>query len=107
MPFQAQAFDEWTNTDTAFQVGYSILHIIDWGQTREIINNGYSESNLILGEYPSKGKINTYFAVTLIGHAAISYVLPHDYRILWQVIWIGMEARTVAWNYNAGIKLGF
>lgn len=100
---------EWTKTDTAFQVGYSIFHIIDWGQTRDIAKNPdkFQESSWYLGKHPSVGKVDTYFGLTLIGHTTVSYLLPSKYRRWWQVGWIGIESYHVGRNINAGVKISF
>ena len=109
IPIQVDAFDEWTKKDTNYQLTYAVFHIVDWGQTRTIAKNSnkYSELNPILGKHPSIGKVNTYFLTTLVGHTAISYMLPKKYRRYWQVVWIGLEAGTVAHNYSVGIKTSF
>ena len=122
------AFDDWSKTDVGLQIAYTALHIIDWGQTRWMNENPskqvvfytynkntnsvdcgnarvyYFEQNPLLGKYPSKTKIDLFFAATLIAHTAISYVLPSNYRKLWIGATIGLEAYTVNGNFNAGVK---
>ena len=100
---------DWNKTDTAFQIVYTTLHFIDWWQTLDIARNPdkWSETNPILGDHPSVGRVNAYFTLTLIGHTAISYILPKDYRRIWQVVWIGIEAGYVVHNYRAGIRIRF
>lgn len=116
--------NDWTKTDTAWQLTYTALHVADWGQTLHIrecdrestVFNGqtyykggcdHSEGNPILGEYPSRGEVNTYFMTTLILHTAIAYYLPPKYRRVWQIAWIGVEANMVSHNINAGVKFSF
>lgn len=114
----AHAESDWTTTDTALQVTYSVLHVMDWLQTRQIAANPdrWHETNPILGEHPSKGKVDAYFATTLIAHTAISYLLPKEvdalgYKVparnIWQMVWIGVEAGYVAHNYSLGIQAKF
>lgn len=105
----AQAFDQWTKTDTTFQIAYTTLHVMDWGQTLDISKNTekWHETNPILGRHPSCEKVNYYFATTLIGHTAIAYILPKDYRRIWQMVWIGIEAGYVIHNASIGIKMRF
>lgn len=105
----ALASDHWTKTDSLYQISYSLLHVMDWGQTLEISRNPdrWEETNPILGEHPSTGSVNTYFATTLLAHAAISYLLPGEYRRIWQVLWIGIEGGTVVRNYSIGIRCQF
>lgn len=103
------AFDKWTKTDTIFQLTYSVIHIVDWGQTLNTAKNydKFYEKNKILGTHPSTNNVHKYFLITLVGHAAISYVLPHPYRRYWQFIWIGFQLGNVAANYNAGVNINF
>jgi len=103
----AQA-DDWSTADTVRQGVVTALLIADWAQTRWIVKNPVDshERNPILGEHPSAGQVNTYFAVAVIGHAAISYVLPRGWRDGWQYVWIGVELETVRANY-VGIRYGF
>ena len=110
MPFQAQAFDEWTKKDTAYQITYSIFHVLDWRQTQNIAKSEEHciyESNPIIGQCASSSDVNAYFIATLALHTSIAYMLPSQYRRLWQITWIGLEAGTVALNYSAGIRLDF
>jgi len=129
--FAEEPGTDWTTQDTVFQVAYSALHIIDWGQSRYIANSPDScragkdrtvvcvpsrqETNPILGEYPSQDKVDLYFGLTLPAHAAISYGLRKSgWKLfdtplvtLWQSVWIGIEGYQVGDNYSAGIKMDF
>ena len=102
--------DPWTKTDTALQVTYSALHVMDWSQTLHLARNPdkYSDGSIILGGEPSTGRVNSYFAITLIGHAAISYALPKPERTWWQGLGIAVEAYCVHHNhYAVGVKVSF
>jgi len=73
------AENDWTIGDTIAQSTVTALFITDWKQTQYIAkhpkdpmlpNGTYqwrAESNPILGEYPSTGRINNYFAIVLSG----------------------------------------
>lgn len=98
---------DWTKEDTLRQIAYSTVHIIDWKQTLYLVEHNIPEGNPILGLYPSEGKVNTYFFTTLIGHTAISYILPPKFRKTWQYIWFVIEAGCVTHNYSGGVKFGF
>ena len=66
--------DEWTTNDTYREITYQGLAAIDWLQTRNIAKNpNYYEQNPILGEYPSVGKVNAYFAITGIVHYGVKF----------------------------------
>ena len=108
--------DEWRKEDTYRQLAFSGLLAIDWLQTLEISKScsgegaypyRYRESNIFLGECPSRGDVNTYMAVSMLGHAGISYVLPHKWRVAWQYVWIGIEVQATSKNFNAGIRVEF
>ncbi len=99
----------WTKADTQRQLVYSALHVIDWGQTRDIANRPkeYQEQNLYLGKHPSIQRVDTYFALTLLGHAYISYILPPEQRKIWQYISIGVRFQIVSINYSLGVNIHF
>lgn len=118
--------DDWTTADTARQGALTALLVADWGQTRWIVKHprdqiqscasqapcsrtyeSRSESNRLLGERPSIGKVNNYFAAFALGHAAISYVLPKEWRQGWQYIFIGTEIDAVLANRSMGVKMEF
>lgn len=115
--YSAEENRKWTSLDTGLQVTYTFLHITDWSQTlhasrRRSYRNQplcYRETNPVLGDNPSTGRINSYFASTLLLHSAIAYILPKPYRTIWQSFWIGAEYSAVQQNreYGLGVSLHF
>lgn len=100
--------NRWTVRDTAFQLQYTVLHVIDWGQTRYISKHDeFYETNPILGSNPSTEFVDIYFAVTLIGHTAVSYLLPAKWRRRWQAFTTVLETVVTANNQSIGISVGF
>ncbi len=118
--------DKWDAVDTIGEAVTIGLIVVDWGQTswatqyhRKIEPSRhvcYAETNPILGRYPSKGRVNTYFALAIVGHAAIAYALPKKIEFLgvkiparqvWQAVWIGIEANQVYRNYQIGVGFRF
>ncbi len=97
----------WTKADTQRQLVYTTLHVIDWGQTRDVVFHKYPERNILLGKHPSIQQVDIYFASTLAGHILVSYLLPPKYRKYWQSFWIGAELKTVVNNYSVGINVHF
>lgn len=123
----------WSEADTRRQVGYFVLHTIDWGQTLDIsgkcsrteigrqivISDGelaiqtrykqpeHLESNPILGKCPSRGEVNRYFLLTGLTHYGISRALPQPYREWWQHVTMTFEAGVVEHNLNVGIRMRF
>jgi|SRR5690349_4278032 len=119
--------DDWTTGDTVRQTAFTTLVIADWAQTRWFIkqptrtictsgtrlspsqctSDSYVETNPILGPNPSSGKANNLTVAAIVGHAAVSYVLPRGWREGWQYVWIGIEAETVHHNRSIGVKFSF
>lgn len=106
----------WTGEDTAWQAAFTVLQVVDWGQTRNIAHRadtgcaGYAtciERNPFLGRNPSIHRVDTHFVVTTIANAAISYALHPKWRRHWQMINIGFEAGIVGYNYKIGLKMDF
>jgi hypothetical protein len=115
----------WTKADTVRQGVFFALTGVDWHQTRGIASekwsgtvqnadggttyyNGtvprYHEYNPILGEHPSQGSVDAYFAAAVVGHAAISYLLPPRWRAWWQYLGIGAQGFVVYHNWGEGIR---
>lgn len=119
----------WDKSDTALFA----LRIIDWGQTRDIatitpeqpilLPDGtqigcihahyeHSEINPLLGEHPSRGKVNNYFVALIIfdqfcRHKADSNDKWAKFETGWQKVNIGIESTLVARNYSIGIDFKF
>jgi hypothetical protein len=132
LPAKAEGLnlDRWTREDSYRQAAVTALLVIDLGQTLWLVKNpknsqvcqpspGFRqipcstthqprpEGNKLLGETPSIGRVNNYFAISILGHAAISYFLPRGWREGWQYVWIGIEANQVNYNRTIGIKIDF
>ncbi len=101
------AADEWTSTDTAFQLTVASLQIVDVMQTHWGIDNGFRESNPFLGPHPSHARLNLMVGGAIIGHALVAWLLPQPWRRSWQVVGIIAEVGAVSNNvtYTGGIKL--
>ena len=118
---QAWAEDDqkWTSVDTGLQATYTVLHVMDWTQTLRIARDHktghnarvggepYYEAKIdnIIGKYPTKEKVDTYFMSTLILHSIISYSLPKPYRTIWQSFWIGVEYNQIQRNRDIGLGI--
>lgn len=109
MASQAYAGDEWRGADTAREAVFLTLYMLDWGQTRTIARHPErrSEANAFLGEHPSAGRVDRYFAVTALAHVGVAYVLPSSWRAGFQYITIGIELSTVNRNRHLGIAVDF
>lgn len=110
IPYPVQAYqfcEDWTKTDTVFEVVYGALTTIDWGQTRSDVSDKYREMNPILGNRPLRREIDTLIPLGIVAHGLISMALPPKYRRYWQVIFIGGEIAAVWNNYNVGLRIDF
>ncbi len=88
------------------------LLAIDWGQTLDIVkreDEGFSETNPILGHHPSRAKVNTLIGAVAIGHpiVACKFIKSPKWRKWFQYITIGAEGYAVIHNYNIGLKVNF
>jgi hypothetical protein len=119
--------DKFDEIDYAGQAIVTGLLVADWGQSNWATYHRkmewmdgkykrYEETNPFLGEKANRGKNNWYFPVCIIGHAAVSYLLPKKVEVLgldiptrtiWQTVWIGIEANQVYRNYKIGVGFKF
>jgi len=100
--------DEWTGADTAREGVYMVIDLMDWAQTRDIANHDdMAEVNPLLGPHPSAHRINAFFAAGLVGHAALSYALPSEYRSTFQYVTIGWEGAFVVHNLRFGLSFRY
>jgi hypothetical protein len=105
----AYGFEPLTPEDKSHLALYATLHLLDWKQTRSIAKNpgAYYETNTLLGEHPSVGKVDTYFLSTLAGQIAVTYLLPPKARRIWQLTWINIEKGYVEDNLKIGLVVRF
>ncbi len=100
--------EDWTTGDSVRQGIYTGLTIIDCKQTKAFTQNPHlHEQNAILGPHPSQSRITNLCALSIVGNAAVSYVLPRGWREAWQYVWIGVEAGAVYHNYAMGVRITF
>ena len=83
--------------------------VADWGQTRNIVQNPaqYHENNLLLGEHPSMGKVNTHFITALAVSNGIMIALPKKYRPYFAGGLAAVEMGVVVRNNSMGLKVSF
>lgn len=101
------ATDPWTKEDVQKETAWMILHTIDWGQTRYAMErpDEFKELNPLLGNHPSKGRINTFMGATALGHVLLTHCLDSKERPVWQYISIGIKAGVVGNNYYMGARV--
>ena len=102
--------DEWTTADVYREATYISLHAVDWLQTRSMAKNGwdeYHERNVILGRFPKVSQVNTYFALTAIGHIMLANVLSSKWRESFQYGTTGLEFGVILSNHSIGVRIRF
>ena len=101
----ALAADEWTKEDQELQLVYTVLHMIDWGQTRYIARHPdkHREMNPILGSHPTTEQVDMYCASTLAASWFIAKKLNRKNRKRFQWFITGVEANMVTLNLSIGI----
>lgn len=132
----------WTKTDIGLELVTVGLLAVDWSQTLWLSGNRsyqvhstgvtgntgwasttkytYEENNPLLGKHPSRGTVNAYFPLCIVGHAVVAHYLPSAVKALggsdsmakysrtvWQSVWIGIEGYAVGTNISAGVKMSF
>src|SRR3990172_6461350 len=99
--------DNWTREDTYREAAFQGLLVVDYLQTRTIVQNPdkYFEYNPILSKHPSQQIVDIYMASCAILHPIISYFLPPKSdkwkwinRENWQYISIGIEVGAISNN---------
>lgn len=107
LPAQAQSL---SSDEVKREAAYAALAVADWAQTRytaKHYDQTGTEINPMLGRTPSLGRVNNYFAATLVFHAAVTYLLPPRYRSAWQYTGIVFEAVIVGRNAYIGVGMQF
>jgi len=101
--------DPWTREQAIAQGAVTLLQVIDWGQTLDVSENPdkYREINPVLGDHPDRGRVNIYFACSILIKAAITWLLPTKWRKYWLAGNIAASGYLVKHNYNAGIEINF
>ena len=100
---------EWTTQDTVLQSAFTTLACIDLWQTYTFlyIDKDGKESNPFMGEHPSKQRFFVIGGGWIVLHSAISYIIPKQFRTIWQSIWISEEIYCIHNNYTLGVQLKF
>jgi len=110
LPLRGWAYDSVTKIDMALELTWVALDLWDLKTTHDLVSRrdeGYYETNHFLGKYPDHSELNVYFAVCVLLHGTITYVLPQPYRRYWQILWIGSSFRCAYGNHRAGLRVRF
>jgi len=102
----------WSTTELSLLAAYQVARFVDWRQTLNIAEQrnpdgsyAWHETNPLLGRHPSVGRVNTHYAISAIGVAALAHYLPNRYRKPFLTGAVVFEVAIVARNYNLGIAM--
>lgn len=107
----ARADIDWTVTDTAFQATGAALLLVDYVQTKRIIDDPvraeHRESNPIMRRHDGGLGMSPelYFLSVAGAHTLAAVALPKGWRRAAQVALIGVQVYTVGDNWRAGYSL--
>lgn len=96
---------DWSKEDQQRQLLFTVLHIADWNQTLQTVDNpNYYEQNGIIGRNPSRSRVNSVMAIFLVGHWFIAkYLTTGKNRKKFQWITISIKGLVVRHNRQIGL----
>lgn len=109
--FQAFAGDDWSEDDTAREIIWQTINVVDWGQTLDIADKcrtmNIHERNPLLRRCPTFSEVNKHFIAGALLHFGASYVVPVKYRPGFQWMTIGFGVNVVGNNVHLGLRMQF
>lgn len=100
----------WTSTHTALASAFTITLLIDAAQTRALARqgwNGFRETNPLLGERPSVGRVNSYTALAGLSVLGAAAALPPRVRPWLLGAAFALEAFTIRGSARQGLPIRF
>lgn len=100
----------WTPSHTALASAFLVTLLIDAGQTRELARQGwvgFRESNPLLGERPSVGRVNSYTALAGLSVLGAAAAAPPRLRPWLLGAAIAVQAFTIQSSVRQGIPIRF
>ncbi len=107
---QLPAHVSWTPSHTALASAFLVTLLIDAGQTRELARQGwvgFRESNPLLGERPSVGRVNSYTALAGLSVLGAAAAAPPRLRPWLLGAAIAVQAFTIRSSVRQGIPIRF
>lgn len=93
---------QWTRTDTALEATFAAEMAVDTYQTGAIVD-ACREVNPVIGSCNDRVPYQVYQPVMLLAHAVVSYMLPPNWRRIWQGITVGVEGHQVFVNAEVAL----
>ena len=99
----------WTGEEKAWLGTAVAFTVTDWATTRDLsrrYNEGYYETNPILGKHPSTDRVDLHFiSAGLMGYFLADYL--DEWRLPWLRIWTTTGIYYTNRNLNLGLKIKF
>ncbi|HWE23363.1 MAG TPA: hypothetical protein VG496_05425 [Myxococcales bacterium] len=103
--FSRQAKAELSTFELGLFVAAETSLTVDMLQTTSAMHAGLRESNPLLGQHPSDGKIAAYFGGCMLATAAATYLLPDGMQGLPSVLVLMVQVPQIV--SNGGVRWGF
>ena len=100
----------WTPSHTALASAFVVTLLIDAAQTRELARQGWQgfrESNPLLGERPSVGRVNSYTALAGLSVLGAAAVAPRRLRPWLLGAAVAVQAFTIGSSVRQGLPIRF
>lgn len=115
--------EEWTKGQKIYGTTFTLLSIVDWGQTRDLVkrkkraykynsdgtytyeDSRYERANFLLGKDPSMGDVNTYFPIAIGAVLIGSHFVSSDLRTKILKWGTNIEIGIVHGNYQIGLNI--
>lgn len=100
---------EWTEDQKRMGAALAAVSVVDWAQTRYIADNPdrFHETNPIMGRHPSIGRVDRYFATSVLVGAVVLDALPSEYRDYALKAGLVLEVLVVSNNARIGVGVKF
>lgn len=103
------AGDAWSEDQLRMGAALAAVTVVDWAQTRYIADNPdrFHETNPIMGRHPSIGRVDRYFATSILVGAVVLDALPSEYRDYALKAGLVLEVLVVSNNARIGVGVKF
>lgn len=103
------AGDAWSEDQLRMGAALAAATVVDWAQTRYIADNPdrFHETNPIMGRHPSIGRVDSYFATSILVGAVVLDALPSEYRDYALKAGLVLEVLVVSNNARIGVGVKF
>lgn len=100
-------FEPLNNEEITLEVAFVIVTCMDWDLTRRFRAKGIKEMNPFLGPEPTPAQVDLGIGSAILAHVLITYFLPHEFRRVWQGLFIALELNAVSNSYKLSIEYNY